>query len=201
MKVVDFTSRPGAIDGLVIVTMKQVTDERGTVRELFRRSAFVDTAIPFGQIDQINVTATHVGGVRGMHAEQMTKLVAVANGRAHGVYVDVRHGSSTFGLVDEVVLEPGVQVLVPSGVANGFQALVPDTQYAYCFDHEWQPGMPGSAFTPLDPLVVERWPLPIDPDDPAQISTKDRSAVTFAELEAQVQAQSGQARSSQGAQS
>ena len=182
MKIVDFTTRPGAIDGLLTVTMKQVTDERGTVRELFRRSAFADAGASFGQIEQINVTLTHLGGVRGMHAEQMTKLVAVAHGRAQGVYVDIRPGSPTFGLVDEVDLEPGVQVLVPSGVANGFQALVPATQYAYCFDSEWEPGMPGSAFTPLDPLVVDRWPLPIDPDDPAQISAKDRSAPTFTQL-------------------
>lgn len=182
MNIIDFTSRPGEIAGLVIVSMKQVTDERGTVRELFRRSAFSDAATPFGRIDQINVTLTHLGGVRGMHAEQMTKLVAVAHGSARGVFVDVRADSSTFGLVDEVDLVPGVQVLVPNGVANGFQALAAQTQYAYCFDHEWAPGMPGSAFTPLDPLVVDRWPLPIDPDDPAQISAKDRSAVTFAEL-------------------
>jgi dTDP-4-dehydrorhamnose 3,5-epimerase len=182
MIIVDFSSRPGAIDGLAIVTMKQVTDERGTVRELFRRSTFADAGTPFGQIEQINVTATHRGGVRGMHAEQMTKLVAVAHGHARGVYVDVRPGSPTFGLVDEVDLELGVQVLVPSGVANGFQALAPDTQYAYCFDHEWAPGMPGSAFTPLDALVVDRWPLPIDPDDPAQISAKDRQALTFDQL-------------------
>ncbi len=182
MNIVDFTSRPGAIDGLVIVTMKQVTDERGTVLELFRRSAFDGAAISVERIDQINITLTHIGGVRGMHAEQMTKLIAVAHGRAHGVYVDVRPGSPTFGLVDEVDLELGVQVLVPSGVANGFQAIAPETQYAYCFDHEWAPGMPGSAFTPLDPLVVDRWPLTVDPDDPAQISAKDRTAPTFAQL-------------------
>jgi hypothetical protein len=42
--------------------------------------------------------------------------------------------------------------------------------------------MPGSAFTPLDPLVLDRWPLPIDPDNSAQISAKDRSALTFTEL-------------------
>ena len=61
-------------------------------------------------------------------------------------------------------------------------ALTPGTQYAYCFDREWQPGMPGSAFTPLDPLVVDRWPIRIDPDDRAQISVKDREAATFAQL-------------------
>jgi dTDP-4-dehydrorhamnose 3,5-epimerase len=182
MKIVDFAPRPGVIDGLMIATMKQVTDERGTVREMYRRSAFDDAGASFGRIEQVNVTLTELGAVRGMHAEQMTKLVAVAHGRAHGVYVDLRPGSPTFGLVDEVDVEPGIQVLVPSGVANGFQALAPATQYVYCFDCEWEPGMAGSAFTPLDPLVVDRWPLPMDPEDPAQISAKDRLAVTFDQL-------------------
>ena len=83
---------------------------------------------------------------------------------------------------DEVVLEPGVQVLVPAGVCNGFQSLEDGTQFLYCFDVEWEPGMAGVACTPLDPALGIAWPIEIDPDDPAQVSAKDRSAPTFAEL-------------------
>ena len=39
-EIVDFTTQATAIDGLVFLTMKQVTDERGTVREFYRESAF-----------------------------------------------------------------------------------------------------------------------------------------------------------------
>ena len=56
---VDFTTRTGAIEGLVIVTMKQVSDDRGTVRELFRRSAFDGADLPFGRIEQVNLTETY----------------------------------------------------------------------------------------------------------------------------------------------
>jgi dTDP-4-dehydrorhamnose 3,5-epimerase len=178
--VVDFTTRPGTIDGLLIVTMKQATDARGTVRELFRRSMFEDAGVQFGRIEQVNLTETHArGAVRGMHAESMTKLVTVAHGQARGVYVDARPDSVTFGVVEEVDLEPGIQVLVPNGVANGFQALTSDTQYAYCFDREWSPTMPGIAFSPLDPLVAGHWPLEFDPGDPRYLSTKDHSAPAF----------------------
>ena len=181
MSVVDFTTRSGAIDGLVVATMKQVTDDRGTVRELFRRSAFEAAGVALSGIEQVNLTETsHPGAIRGMHGESLSKLVTVAHGRAHGLYVDARPESTTFGVVDEVDLEPGVQVFVPPGVANGFQALTPDSQYAYCFDHEWSPTMPGLAFNPLDPLVADRWPLPFDPDDPRYMSTKDRDAPAFA---------------------
>ena len=179
--IVDFTTRSGAIDGLIVVTMKQVTDDRGTVRELFRRSTFEDADVALGRIEQINLTETcERGAVRGMHGEAMTKLVTVAHGRALGMYVDARRESSTFGVVDEVHLEPGMQVLVPSGVANGFQALTPGTQYAYCFDREWTPAMPGIAFNPLDPVVAGRWPLEFDASDPKYLSTKDRDALAFA---------------------
>ena len=177
--VVDLATRFGAIDGLVVVTIKQVSDDRGTVRELFRRSAFEAAGITIGRIEQINLTETRRAGVRGMHAESTTKLVTVAHGRAHGVYVDARRQSPTFGEIEEIELEPGVQVLVPSGVANGFQALAEPTQYAYCFDHEWSPTMPGLAFNPLDPLVADRWPLPFETSDTRYLSTKDRTAPAF----------------------
>ena len=40
-EIIDFDARPTAIDGLLFLTMKQVSDERGTVREFFRESAIV----------------------------------------------------------------------------------------------------------------------------------------------------------------
>jgi dTDP-4-dehydrorhamnose 3,5-epimerase len=181
--VVDFTARPGIIDGLWIVTMKQVTDDRGTIRELFRRSAFESLGLTgLGAFQQINVTESWRGAVRGMHAEAMTKLLTVASGEAYGAYLDLRPDSITYGVVETVGLLPGTQVLVPSGVANGFQALSDPTHYVYCFDREWQPGMAGRACTPLDPALAIAWPLPIDAADPGQISVKDRAAPLFADL-------------------
>jgi dTDP-4-dehydrorhamnose 3,5-epimerase len=182
VEIVDFEATPGAIDGLIVVRMKQITDERGTIRELFRRSAFEVAGIELAQFEQINVTSSHRGAVRGLHAEAMTKLVAVAAGSAFGVYLDLRSDSPTLGRVDTVMLAPGAQVLVPSGVANGFQALADGTHYVYCFDAEWRAGMAGQACTPLDPELGIDWPLPIDADDPGQISVKDRNAPRLADL-------------------
>lgn len=179
---IEFAVETSAIDGLVIATMKQVADERGAVREFFRRSAFEAAGLTgLGELRQVNVTESRRGAVRGFHAEAMTKLVAVVHGRALGAYVDMRHDSPTFGAVLSVDLVAGTQVLVPSGVANAFQALDDGTQFAYCFDDEWHPGMPGNACTPLDPALGVAWPIPVDPDDRAQISVKDLSAPTFEE--------------------
>jgi dTDP-4-dehydrorhamnose 3,5-epimerase len=177
VEIVDLHVRSTDIGGLHVLTMRQVSDERGTVREFYRESAFLDAGLgSLGPWLQVNLTETRTGAVRGMHGEEMTKLVAVAAGRAHGAYVDTRSGSPTRGVVVEVDLEVGTQVLVPAGVANGFQALVEGTQYLYCFDAEWVPGMAGTSLTPLDPVLGIAWPLPVDPDDPAQLSAKDRAA-------------------------
>jgi len=180
---VELATRETAIEGLVVITMKQVSDERGTVRELFRRSTFEAAGVTaLGPFVQLNVTETRPGALRGMHAEAMTKLVAVVAGEAFGAYVDLRRTSPTYGVVETVTLVPGIQVLVPSGVGNGFQAVAPATQYAYCLDEEWQPGMAGLACNPLDPALGIAWPMPIDPADRSQVSAKDLAAPYFADL-------------------
>ena len=183
-EIVDFAVAPGAIDGLVVVTPKQVTDERGTIREVFRRSAFESAGIDIGAFGQINATTSTRGVIRGMHAESMTKLVTVVAGEAFGAYRDLRSDSPTFLTQDTVRLVPGVQVLVPHGVANGFQAVSAECHYVYCFDREWEPGMPGVAFTPIDPDLEIPWPVEIDPDDPSLLSVKDRNATRLDDLRA-----------------
>jgi dTDP-4-dehydrorhamnose 3,5-epimerase len=171
-----------AIEGLLICTLKQAGDERGAVREFFRASSYAAALPGAGNWQQINVTESRHGAVRGLHGEDMVKLVSCVAGRAFGVYLDARTGSASYGKVVTVQLSPGVQVLVPAGVCNGFQSLSPEgTQYLYCFTAEWQPGMAGVAYTPLDDALGIEWPLPIDPDDPGSISAKDAAAPRFSE--------------------
>jgi dTDP-4-dehydrorhamnose 3,5-epimerase len=171
----EFSVERTAIQDLWLISMKEVSDERGTVREFYRESAFRDAGLPsLGPWLQVNVTETGKGALRGLHGEDMFKLVAVVAGEAFGAYVDTRKGSPTYGNVETVKLTKGVQVLVPRGVGNGFQSVSDEpTQYVYCFDHEWVPGMAGTAVNPLDPALGIPWPLPVDTGDPAQISAKD----------------------------
>ena len=181
--IIDAEITETSIAGLLVLRMKQVTDDRGTVREFFRASAFREAGVEIRPWQQVNVTETRPGAVRGLHGEAMTKLVAVASGSAFGVYVDTRDGSASRGTVETVSLEPGVQVLVPAGVCNGFQSTgTAPSQYVYCFDDEWRPGMAGVALTPLDPALGISWPLPVDRTDPAQLSAKDAAAPTLEQL-------------------
>ena len=173
VEITDMAVQPTDIDGLSIITMKQVRDERGVVREFYRASSWAEHGLPsLGPWLQMNVTETRQGAVRGLHGEDMFKLVAVAAGEAFGAYVDTRPSSSTFGKVVTAQLVAGTQVLVPKGVCNGFQS-VTDTQYLYTFDAEWQPGMAGTAVHPLDPALGIEWPL-----EPV-LSEKDAAQPTF----------------------
>ena len=182
MNIVPMSVEATAIDGLLRITTKAVTDDRGTVREFFRTSGFADAKVPVPERwAQLNLTYTNRGGVRGLHGEATDKLVGVAHGEAFGAYLDARRDSATYGTVVTVPLTVGTQVFVPAGVCNGFQA-VTDCQYLYCFGVEWQPGMSGVAVTPLDPDLAIGWPIAIDPDNPAMISAKDAAAPTFSEL-------------------
>jgi dTDP-4-dehydrorhamnose 3,5-epimerase len=180
----DLAVQKTSIDGLLVLTMKQVTDERGTVREFFRASAFDGHVLPtLGPWRQINVTQSRRGAIRGLHGEAMTKLVSVVHGAAFGAYVDTRSRSATRGRVVTVPLAEGTQVLVPAGVCNGFQSVSPGgTQYLYCFDAEWVPGMSGVAVNPLDPALGIIWPVPVDPADRSQVSAKDVGLPILAEV-------------------
>jgi dTDP-4-dehydrorhamnose 3,5-epimerase len=180
-QITDMSVADSAIDGLKVITLKQVLEERGVVREYYRQSSWIAAGLPdLGPFLQLNLTETHRGGVRGMHAEDMVKVVTVAAGAAFGAYVDLRPDSPTAGKVVTVELRPGTQVLVPRGVGNGFQSLQDGTQYLYGFESEWVPGMTGKAVTPIDPALGIDWPLPIDTDDRAMLSVKDRDAPLLA---------------------
>lgn len=169
------------IPGLTVVTLKQVAEERGVVREFYRQSAWRSAGLPdLGPFLQLNVTETRRGAIRGMHGEAMTKVIGVVAGEAFGAYVDARGGSPAYGSVLTVALRPGVQVVVPPGVCNGFQALEDGTQYLYGFDTEWRPDMAGVAVNPLDEALAIPWPIP--PDEGAILSPKDASAPAFSAL-------------------
>jgi dTDP-4-dehydrorhamnose 3,5-epimerase len=189
VEIAEMSAARTAIAGLWRLSTKSVTDERGTVREFFRASAFqalgVEAGLEIPPVwSQLNLTWTKQGAVRGLHGESMTKLVGVAAGEALGAYVDARPGSPTYGTVAMIELSVGVQALVPPGVCNGFQSVSPDgCQYLYCFDAEWVPGMAGVAVNPLDPALGIDWPLP------PQLSDKDAAAPMFAELAADLAAE------------
>lgn len=171
------------VEGLVVLRVKAIGDERGVVREVFRSSAFQSAGLATGPWRQLNVTTSERGVIRGLHGESMTKLVSVPAGSAFGAYVDARRDSPSYGRVVTAELVPGVAVLVPPGVCNGFQATsVGPTPYVYCFDREWEPVMAGVAVSAFDPDLAIAWPIPVDTSDRSLVSAKDAALPRLADL-------------------
>jgi dTDP-4-dehydrorhamnose 3,5-epimerase len=180
---VPFSTEETEIPGLIVLCMKRISDERGTVCEFFRESAMAEAGLHTGPWKQLNVTRSARGVIRGLHGEAMTKLVSVVAGEAFGAYVDTRPDSPTKGRVVTVALTLGTQILVPTGVCNGYQSVgVEATQYLYCFDQEWTPTMTGAAVHPLDPALGIPWPIDIDPTDKSLLSVKDAGLPPLAEV-------------------
>src|SRR3546814_11967234 len=92
------TATATAIEGLHLITMQQVTDERGTVRAFYRESSFLAAGLPsLGPFLQVNVTETPRGGLRGLHAASMDTLAAVAAAVAIAVSSHLHPCSATSG--------------------------------------------------------------------------------------------------------
>lgn len=172
------------IHGLYILQPKTILEGRGGIREMYRKSTLDSSQLPTNLTwKQINLTESNRGVIRGMHAEEMNKLVGVVSGKALGAYVDLREDSASFGQSFSIILEIGTQIFVPKGVGNGFQSLSEKpSQYLYFFDQEWSPTIPGKSITPLDRDIAIQWPISIDTTDQNILSEKDLNAPTFRDL-------------------
>jgi dTDP-4-dehydrorhamnose 3,5-epimerase len=108
------------IDGVKIVPLRQVVDERGKIMHMLK--ATDPHFIAFGEI---YFSCAWPGTIKAWHIHQtMTVNNAVIAGNAKLVMYDSREGSPTKGELQEVFLGEHNYVLVqiPPGVANGYKA-------------------------------------------------------------------------------
>jgi dTDP-4-dehydrorhamnose 3,5-epimerase len=113
--------RNGEIDGVIVVRLKKVLNERGHLLEVQRND---DSHFPgFGQV---YLTATNPGIVKAWyrHHRQIDQI-ALAQGTLRLALFDSRETSPTQGQVQELTISDDQPALVqiPTGVWHGFQAL------------------------------------------------------------------------------
>lgn len=160
-----------AIDGLLILNLPLIGDNRGWFKEHWQREKMLALGLPdFGPVQQNISYNAELGTTRGVHAEPWDKYVSVANGKAFGAWVDLREGPG-FGTVVTAELRPDVAVFVPRGVANAFQTLVPETSYMYLVNDHWSAEAEYTFVNLADPTLAIAWPIPLTR---AIISDKDR---------------------------
>ena len=137
------------IDGVRVVPLARIPDERGTVMHMLRASD-----PHFSRFGEIYFSFVHPGWVKGWHLhKEMVLNYAVPVGKIHLVLYDDRERSRTHGVVQEIDLgaDRYARVRVPAGVWNGFIGLGDvDALVANC------------ATLPHDPNEIVRIP----PEDP-----------------------------------
>lgn len=108
------------IDGVKIVPLRQIVDERGKIMHMLK--ATDPHFIAFGEI---YFSCAWPGTVKAWHIHQrMTVNNAVISGRAKLVLYDLRDDSPTRGELQEIFLGEDNYVLaqIPPGIANGYKA-------------------------------------------------------------------------------
>jgi dTDP-4-dehydrorhamnose 3,5-epimerase len=163
-----------SIDGVFLVKRTCYEDERGFLCRVYSADLFKRAGIE-KPVVQVNHTLTRkTGAVRGMHFQRPphaeVKLVSCLRGEVFDVAVDLRRRSSTFLKWHAEVISAATRsaMLIPEGVAHGFQTLTEDCELLYLHSAGYAPDAEGGV-SPLDPLIGVRWPLEI-----AQLSDRDR---------------------------
>jgi len=172
------------IPGLLIITPKIFSDNRGYFFESYNKKSFSDVGIN-DNFCQDNESKSAFGVIRGLHCQvepyAQSKLVRVLKGRVFDVAVDLRKGSPTFGKWHGIELteENKKQFYIPRGFAHGFSVLSEVAVFSYKCDNYYYPEAErGIIYN--DPELNIDWR--IDLKD-ALISEKDNKNPLFSEAE------------------
>ena len=161
------------IGGVTELARTPISDSRGAFQRLYCNDV-LRSYLNGNKIKQINHSFTsEVGSIRGMHmqlgASAEYKIITCVSGEVFDVALDLRRNSLTFLQWYSVVLSPKKHnsLLIPPGVAHGFQSLKENSELLYLHTENYSPSDEvGVSF--LDPSANIKWPLPH-----TQISDRD----------------------------
>jgi dTDP-4-dehydrorhamnose 3,5-epimerase len=161
------------IEGVVIVDLDVIADERGSFSRLHCPQEFAAAGHPFTPLQTSLSRNAKAHTLRGMHYEAAphseAKLVRTTRGAIFDVAVDLRTDSPTYlqWTGTELSAANGRALLIGQGMAHGFITLEDDTDVLYQIDRIFEPGH-GRGVRWNDPAFAIRWPA-----TPLVISERD----------------------------
>lgn len=149
------------IDGVAFFPLKAHVDERGYLMEILRESDPY-----FSRFAQVYVSKNYPGVIRAWHYHRkQTDLWCVVSGMVKAVMYDMRDGSPTKGVVQEVFLGDDNRVIlqVPVGVAHGYKTVGQEPSLLLNFtDVLYNPAEPDEYRIPYDtPDIPYNWDIRI----------------------------------------
>lgn len=156
--------------GVTIYSATESVDSRGYFRKILTPPNMA-LSVP-SKIEEVFYSQTKIGGIRGLHVQigpaANFRFIHVSEGEIFDVLIDLRQESESFGQKLEThlsSLNPKVLV-VPPGVAHGFQALSNATiMYFTTSSHslEFDTGIHWDS-------IEVKWPIPI-----TEVSERDNN--------------------------
>jgi dTDP-4-dehydrorhamnose 3,5-epimerase len=170
------------IQGAWVFTPVQHSDDRGVFLEAYTAEALKVATGRDLSLAQLNVSYSHRGVIRGVHAARtppgQAKYVQCLSGRILDVVVDIRPGSPTFGQhvaieLDDITREA---VFIEEGLGHAFCVASESATVAYVTSTPYDPEAE-FGINPLDPDLELPWPSDLE----FVLSPKDRAAPTLRE--------------------
>jgi dTDP-4-dehydrorhamnose 3,5-epimerase len=156
--------RDTPLAGVRVVTRTVRSDSRGDFARMFCALELFEAGW-LDPVAQINLSYTrHSGTVRGLHYQRGShaedKLISCIAGAVWDVAVDLRPDSPSYLCWHAERLDPqnAQAMLIPKGVAHGFQALEPDSTLLYIHSRPYSPHMEAGLRVD-DPRLAIAWPL------------------------------------------
>ena len=158
-------AEPAGLDGVVLVPLSWMGDDRGAFTELFRGS-WLPGAPP---MVQANLSRSRAGVLRGMHFHRkQADFWVLLSGKQFVALYDLRPDSPTSGRSLELPIDADREMrglYVPPGVAHGFYAET-DVQLLYLVDRyytgedehgiAWNDPRLGITWPNADPILSDR---------------------------------------------
>ena len=161
------------IEDLKIIKTKIYKDNRGFLKEVFRKNIFKKIDFPF---DIMTFSKKNV--LRGLHIQNINsqaKIITVSQGKIFDVAVDLRAKSKTYGKFFSLVMSEknDFSFYIPKGFAHGFLCLSEKCVINYkCSQYRHEKSERTIKWN--DKFLNINWPIkkPI-------LSMKDKKGITF----------------------
>jgi len=166
-----------SIEGAWLFTPILREDDRGLFLESFKESVFHEATGRSLDLQQMNISVSRYGTVRGVHFADVppgqAKYVQCFQGRILDIVVDIRVGSPTFGQWEAVELDSTTRsgLFIAEGLGHAFCALTESVTVGYVCSTPYAPDRE-HGIHPLDSDLALPWPTDAD----SVLSPKDAAA-------------------------
>ena len=157
--------------GVSLIDSFQSSDSRGSFLKILRHEEI--KGVQGFELEEVFFTSSTKGAIRGMHLQvdhaANWRFIQVLRGQAFDVLLDLRRDELTFSQtqINHLSDEKPQTLIVPPGVAHGFQALT-DVEMLYITSHKYEAALDKG----VNPFSIGiDWPLEV-----TSMSERDRKS-------------------------